>query len=338
MVKKIIACLSVLAIFVAFVVVMICSQTYRFWIQDPPRDAEPILFAIGQGASFSEVAQVLEDQDLIVSKFWFTFYAKLDGSARSILAGTYQVEPRMSYANLIDRLTQYSSGQDISITIPEGYSLKKIGKIVTSTFEISAEDWNYWTGVNSPLEQSSDFIKTNKPDSVDLEGFLFPDTYRFYPNATAGDIVTTMVDQMEGEVEGIDGIEGVESIHELLTLASIIEKEVPSANEMKIVSGIFHNRLEIGMPLQSCATVNYITGKDTPAVSAEDLEIDSMYNTYMYAGLTPGPISNPGINSIDAALHPQSNDYLYFLATPQGETIYAKTFDEHVANKTRYLY
>jgi len=107
---------------------------------------------------------------------------------------------------------------------------------------------------------------------------------------------------------------------------------------MKIVSGIFHNRLEIGMPLQSCATVNYITGKDTPAVSAEDLEIDSMYNTYMYAGLTPGPISNPGINSIDAALHPQSNDYLYFLATPQGETIYAKTFDEHVANKTRYLY
>lgn len=338
MMKKIIACLSVLAVLIAIVIIMICSQTYRFWIQDPPKDAEPILFSIEQGTSFLEVAQTLEDQELIASKFWFTVYAKLDGSSRSVLAGIYQVQPHMSYANLIDRLTQYSSGQDISITIPEGYSLKKIGEVVTSTFEVSLEDWNYWTGANSPLEQDSDFIKANKPDSVDLEGYLFPDTYRFYPDATAEDIVTTMVNQMQMNIEGIEGVDGIGSIHELLTLASIIEKEVPSADEMKIISGIFHNRLDIGMPLQSCATINYITGKDDPAVSAEDLAIDSMYNTYMYAGLTPGPISNPGLNAIDAALNPQATDYLYFLANSNGETFYAKTFDEHVANKNQYLY
>jgi UPF0755 protein len=101
---------------------------------------------------------------------------------------------------------------------------------------------------------------------------------------------------------------------------------------------VFENRLELGMALQSCATVNYITGKDDPAVSAEDLEIDSPYNSYMYSGLVPGPISNPGLAAIEAANDPAQSDYLYFLSTPNGETIYAKTFDEHVANKNKYMY
>ncbi|MBU4314836.1 endolytic transglycosylase MltG [Patescibacteria group bacterium] len=338
MMKKIIAILFVLGLASAIIFITVVTQVYRFWIQDASDQADPILFTIEQGTSFSTVADELSEQGLIASDLWFSVYTKLDGSAKSIRAGSYQLSPGTSYSELVDMLTEYSQGQDVSITIPEGYSLKQIGEVVTSKFDISQEDWDYWTGINSPLETHEFIIKAGKPDSVDLEGYLFPDTYRFYPDATAGDIVTTMVDQMQANVEEIDGIAGVKSIHELLTLASIIEKEVPSADEMKVVSGIFHNRLDIGMPLQSCATVNYVTGKDDPAVSAQDLEIDSPYNTYMYAGLTPGPISNPGINSIDAALHPQSNDYLYFLATPQGETIYAKTFDEHVANKTRYLY
>lgn len=344
MIKKLFACLLVGSILVAIVFITIVTQSYRFWIQDPSGKIDPTLITIEQGASFAQVADELEQDRLIASSFWFSVYAKLDGSAGSIRAGSYQIEPRMNYASLIDILTTSSTGQDISMTIPEGYSIDQIGEVVLSKFDITQADWDYWTGVNSPLESHAFMVEAQKPDNVDLEGYLFPDTYRFYPDATAETIVTALVDEMQKNVEGIEGIDDVEgiedvaSIHELLTLASVIEKEVPTSDDMKIVSGIFQNRLSTGMALQSCATVNYITGKDTPAVSAEDLEIDSPYNTYMYAGLPPGPIANPGLSAIESVIHPTQTNYFYFLATPDGETIYASTFDEHVANKARYLY
>ena len=348
--KKIFASLIAVAILIAIVFITITTQSYRFWIQDPSSEIDPVLFEIEQGTSFSAAADALEEQGLIASDFWFTVYAKLDGSAGSIRAGVYQLQPKISYANLIDMMTEYTAGADISMTIPEGYSLDQIGEVVMSKFEITQEDWDYWIGVSSPLEQSSDFIRVNKPDSVDLEGYLFPDTYRFYPDATAEDIVTTMADEMVANVVKSYGVEGYHSaeqiysdvsfdtIHELITLASVIEKEVPTSDDMKIVSGIFQNRLNTGMALQSCATVNYITGNDDPAVSAEDLGIDSPYNTYMYASLPPGPIASPGFAALEAAMHPASTNYYYFLATPDGETIYATTFEEHDANKNRYLY
>lgn len=338
MMKKVFACLVGIAILMAVIFILIVTQSYRFWIQDPSGKIDPILFEIEAGESLSAVSEALEAQGLIASDFWFKVYTRLNGSAGSIRAGVYQLQPKISYANLVDMMTQYTAGADISITIPEGYALDQIEEVVLSQFEISQEDWDYWTGVNSPLEQSSDFISSNKPDSVDLEGYLFPDTYRFYPDSTAETIVTALVQEMEEKVEVIDGVEAIEDIHELLTLSSVIEKEVPTADDMKIVSGVFHNRINDGMALQSCATVNYITGKDTPAVSAEDLEIDSPYNTYMYAGLPPGPIASPGLSAIEAAVNPALTSYYFFLATPEGETIYATTFEEHVANKQQYLY
>ncbi len=341
MIKKLIACLIAAAVLVAIIFITIITQSYRFWIQDPSDKIDPVLFTVEQGASFSQVADDLEEQGFIASDFWFTFYAKLNGSAGSIRAGVYQLQPRISYAHLIDMMTEYTAGQDISITIPEGYNLDQIGEVVISQFEITPEDWDYWTGINSPLESHAFIISAGKPDDVDLEGYLFPDTYRFYPDSTAETIVTTLVDEMQENVEFIEGIENVryvESIHELLTLASIIEKEVPSSEEMKIVADVFLKRLEISMALQACSTINYVTGKDDPAASAEDLEIDSPYNTYMYAGLPPGPIANPGLAAIESVISPTPNSYYYFLATPDGETIYATTFEEHVSNKANYMY
>ncbi len=339
--KKIIAILFVLGLASAIIFLTVVTQAYRFWIQGASDDDAVIEFTIDQGSSFSEIADDLDAHGLIASDFWFRVYAKLDGSAKLIRAGVYDLKPGINYANLIDTLTEYSQGQDVSITIPEGYTIKQIGELVTENFNITQEDWNYWTGINSPLK-SDEFIKyAQKPDSVDLEGYLFPDTYRFFPDATAEIIVRELVGQMQKNIESVDGVddlENIRSVHELLTLASIIEKEVPSASEMKIVSGIFQNRLEIDMALQACSTINYVTGKDDPAASAVDLEIDSPYNTYIYSGLTPGPISNPGLNAIQAVVDPTNTNYFYFLSTPQGETIYAETFNEHVANKTQYLY
>jgi UPF0755 protein len=341
MIKKIIAGLSIIAIIIAVIFLTIVTQIYRFWIQSASDNDSAITFAIDQGTSFSQVADDLDEAGLVSSDFWFSVYAKFDGSSKLIRAGVYDLKPGINYADLVDTLTEYSQGQDVSVTIPEGYTIKQIGELVTTNFDITQEDWDYWTGINSPLEANEFIISAQKPDEVDLEGYLFPNTYRFYPSATAEDIVTELVFEMQKNIEELDGIDNVESInsiHELLTLASIIEKEVPSADEMKIVSGIFQNRLEIDMALQACSTVNYVTGKDDPAVSEEDLRIDSSYNTYMYSGLTPGPISNPGLNAIESVVSPTKTNYFYFLATPQGETIYAETFDQHVANKTRYLY
>lgn len=339
MIKKFVACLSLISIIVAIVFITICTQVYRFWIQDPSEDAITVPFVIEQGESFSQIADNLKSDGLISSDFWFWVYAKLDGSARQVRAGSYQLRPHESYSKLIDSLTEYSQGQDVSITIPEGYTIDQIGEIVVANFNINMGDWDYWTGINSPLEQSEFIKEAQKPDDVDLEGYLFPNTYRFYPDATVQDIVTELVLQTSTKLDDIDlSLKDGETIHELLTLASIIQKEVGDEDEMKLVASVFTNRLELGMALQSCATVNYITGKDDPAVSAEDLEIDSPYNSYMYPGLTPGPISNPGLFAIESANDPANSDYLYFLSTPDGETIYAKTFDEHVSNKNKYMY
>jgi UPF0755 protein len=339
MIKKIIICLLLVSIIASIIFITLITQIYRFWIQDPSEESTHISFVIEQGESFSQISDNLESNGLISSDFWFWFYAKLDGSAKLVRAGSYELLPHESYSKLIDILTEYSQGQDVSITIPEGYTIDQIGDIVVENFNIQRGDWDYWTGLNSPLEQNEFIKKAQKPDDVDLEGYLFPNTYRFYPDATAEDIVSELVNQTANKLNEIDlSLEDGETVHDLLTLASIVQKEVADEDEMKLVASVFENRLELGMALQSCATVNYITGKDDPAVSAEDLEIDSPYNSYMYSGLVPGPISNPGLAAIEAANDPAQSDYLYFLSTPNGETMYAKTFDEHVANKNKYMY
>jgi len=126
------------------------------------------------------------------------------------------------------------------------------------------------------------------------------------------------------------------TVHEILTLASILEKEVSTENDRKIVADIFYKRLEIGMALQADSTVNYASGKSVPRASGKDLETDSPYNTYKYKGLPPGPICNPSLSAIKAAIYPAKNDYWYFLTTPDGKVIYSKTHDEHVKAKAKY--
>ena len=128
------------------------------------------------------------------------------------------------------------------------------------------------------------------------------------------------------------------TINEIITMASIIEKEVPHAEDMKKIAGIFYQRLNIGMAMQSDATINFITGKGTTRPSAEDLQVASPYNTYKYRDLPPGPISNPGLAAIEAAIYPEKNDFLYFLTTPEGQVIYSRTYAEHLAAKYKYYY
>ena len=181
------------------------------------------------------------------------------------------------------------------------------------------------------------FLK-DKPEDTSLEGFLFPDTYEISGGINCDDFIITMLSNFERKItpELKNQMQKKEkSVFEIITMASMLEKEVRTLNDKKIASGILWKRIEVGMPLQLDATINYITGKSDPAVAIKDTKIDSPYNTYKYKGLPKGPISNPGMDSIIAAINPEDSPYWFYLS--DGRTIFSKTFEEHTVNKAKYL-
>ena len=187
----------------------------------------------------------------------------------------------------------------------------------------------------------------SKPKNTDLEGYLYPDTYRVYASSTVTEIIDKMLNNFDQKLTPqmcADIASQGKTINEVITMASIIEKEAPISyatgdnQDAKIISGIFWNRIKSGQPLQSCATLAYVLGVDKAQYSAADTQIDSPYNTYRNQGLPPGPIANPGILAIEAAIYPTPSHYNYFL-TPSGSSkiIYATTYEEHLKNKNKYL-
>ncbi len=254
--------------------------------------------------------------------------------------------------------------EDVKVTLIEGWTdkeiadqLEKQGLAKAGDFLTAERNWD-----------AADYsVLASKPKSASLEGFLFPDTYLFAKNGTVEAIIKKLLDNFEARLASlppaaqtsddryiigryealmVKGQKGM-SLFQIVTLASIIEKETGRNfgalnadqrraldEERKTIAGIFYNRLQRGMALQSDATINFITGKNDPAASAADLEIDSPYNTYKYPGLPPGPICNPSLSSIAAALAPIETDYLYFFhRQPSGEVVYSRTFEEHVRKK-----
>lgn len=316
-------------------------QIHQYFFIEPSPQAESLGFRVAEGESVRSIATRLESMDVIPSAFWFRVSAKLSGLDEKIRVGTTTVQQGDRYADILGALIYPSGEEEVTVTIPEGYTLVQIGSTVRAALpHISEEDWLQATGASSSAAES-DFVQdAEKPVDVDLEGYLFPDTYRFFEHATAEDVVFRMLRTMESRVRSLGeptgDAEGM-TMHELLTLSSIIEREVRKSDEMREVADIFLKRLEIGMALQSDATVNYVTGGKDPSISLADRDLDSPYNTYQYPGLPPGPISNPGMNALRAVWNPAENSYYYFLTDMQGKVYYAETHDEHVLNKARYL-
>lgn len=306
--------------------------------------AESVIFEVESGDSVSEIAQDLSEAGIIESELFFKIYVKLTGNASNLQAGSFELIPGMNFRVLVAELTD-AEAQEVEVTIPEGYTIEQIGEVVMEALpNISEEDWEEVTGANGKWMIDEDEILDGIAEDQGLEGYLFPDTYRFRVDASARSVAETMALTLKRRLAESDIVipsdlffENGLTFHELITLASIVEREVRSPEDMKIVAGIFYTRLKIGMALQADSTVNYVTGKQDASVSLEDSKIDSSYNTYQYLGLPPGPISNPGMNAILAVLSPVDSDYLYFLTSPDGEVIYATSFDQHIANKYQYL-
>lgn len=267
-----------------------------------------------------DLATTLEKNKLIQSAFVFEWYVRLSKQDRRLTTGTYHFTEPENMRTIVQRIVEHSTGQtSIRITIPEGLTRKQMAAIYTSKL---------------PNFDEGDFL--SKTES--LEGYLFPDTYMFDETATATDVIQKMSEVFTARTQSIFAWKTEEEIHRIITMASILEEEGKTLEDRKVIAGILERRIRIGMRLQVDATFLYINGKNTYDLTSADLEIDSPYNTYKHSGLPPGPISSPGLSSIQAALNPDDRGYLYYLTDKSGNFYYAKTHEVHVENKRKYLH
>ena len=301
-----------------------------------PNSDQNIEFLVQKGEGDEEIAVRLKEQGLIKNNYFFNIYAIISGNDSKLQAGKYSLSPAMTVPAIIKK---FVLGDVIKqkITILEGWDIRDIEKYFIDEKISTAEDLK--EAINIDYSDEFSFLK-EKTDDISIEGYLFPDTYNISLGEKAEDIVRLILVNFNKKLNtGLREqiISQNKTIFEVITMASIIEKEVKTMDDKKIVAGILWKRLDAGMPLQVDATVNYITNKNHPGVAIKDTKIDSPYNTYKYKGLPKGPISNPGMNSIIAAIYPTESKYWYYLSDFNGKTIFSKTFAEHSVAISKYL-
>ena len=279
---------------------------------------------IPPGATFRVAADSLEKAGVVGSARLFGFYASLGGHDRRIRAGTYLMSRRMSWSTTVSALTD-GTGLVRTVTIPEGYSIVDIAPLLARTLGVE-EDSVLAATRDSAVRQRLDI------PTPTLEGYLFPDTYSFPDGTTARAAVETMVRRFEQvwEPRWNARLEQIAlSRHDILALASIVEKEAKLPAERPVIAAVYLNRLRIGMRLQADPTVQYALGRHSPRLFYKDLRVESPYNTYEHAGLPPGPIASPGRASIVAALNPAAVPYRYFVAHPDGHHEFHVDYKSH---------
>jgi len=316
-----------------------------------PFSKTEVVFNIEKGWGSRDIAFNLEKEGLVVFSPLFRIYVSTVGVSEKLQAGKYILSPSMSIPQIASKMAQ---GEVIKekITIIEGWNLRNIGFYFENKGMFQAEE--IWEVAGFPavdyaeaedLPKPKDFsaeyeFLKGKSENISLEGYLFPDTYEINPGIEVEEIIRKMLsnfnEKLTSELRQEIENQG-KTIFDIITMASLIEKEVQAKEDKEIVSGIFWKRIALGKPLESCATIAYIKGIDQWRYSFEDTRIDSPYNTYLNAGLPLGPICNPGLESIGAALYPKESQYWYYLSTPEGETIFSKTLEEHNIAKAKYL-
>jgi UPF0755 protein len=289
-------------------------------------DSTPRRVVIPAGSSFRTAADSLAARGVIRFPRGFRAFASFTGRDRTIKAGTYEFRSEQGWGEILDALAG-GRGLVHTLTVPEGFALSAIIPLVARSLEVPAESVEVATR-DTALRHRLDI------PTPTLEGYLFPDTYTFPPGTTAREAVTAMVERFESVWKPAwDSAARARAMsrHDIMALAAIIEKEARLAEERPVISAVYHNRLRIGMRLQADPTVQYALGRHVERVLYRDLEVDSRYNTYKYAGLPPGPVASPGAASIEAAVFPADVPYLYFVAHPDGHHEFRRTFEEHTA-------
>lgn len=308
-----------------------------FWIQvETPRGsaAQDRIVQIPEGAGVIQISRILEREALITSPWLFQLYVRFAGTAGQLKAGEYRFQGPHSISDLADKLHRGDFYYH-RVTIPEGRDMQEIAEIFVAAGFGSIERF-------SQIFQNDELISGIDPEASNLEGYLFPDTYHFLRGTSEQEIVRTMVNRFQQswtEAEEARARELQMTVREVVTLASLIEKETGLPEERPLVSSVFHNRLALNMRLACDPTVIYAVKQVKEydgVINQSDLALDSPYNTYVYPGLPPGPIANPGKEAIRSALYPEKSDYLFFVSRNDGSHYFSTSYRDHSRAVQKY--
>lgn len=292
---------------------------------------EKIKVEVPKGASTNTISEILDEKNLIKSQFFFKREVKNLGYDGKLKAGEYRLSKSFDLNKIINHLYKGLTYEEtVKFTVPEGLELQEIVDLLIKE-NIINDGEKFKEELEKQLKENK---LTKNIDYVNLEGFLFPDTYIVNKDASIKQIVSKFLNRFNKvfDEETISKIEESKfSFYEILTLASIIEREVAVDNERNTVASVFYNRIDKGMYLQSCATVQYILGERKANLLTSDTKIDDPYNTYQYEGLPPGPICSPGEKAIKAAVNPKDTDYLFFVKSYEndGSHIFTTNLNDH---------
>lgn len=307
-----------------------------------PRETGEASFNIETGSSLTQIAIVLEEKKIIKSANSFRIYSRLFADSSKYKAGQYSVDRPIDFKEITELLSKgQNQTKGVKVTIPEGFVITQVATLMESK-ELGNK--SEFLELAKTGDFDYEFLKFDLEPSVKykLEGFMYPDTYFFHEDATSEEIIKILLDTFKNkvweELKTASNKNGLD-YNQLLTLASIVEKEAVKDDERAKIAAVFFNRIKIDMSLQSCATVQYALNREkfSTTVTFEETRLESPYNTYKYAGLPPGPICNPGIKSIEAVLKPDTNKYLFFVAKGDGSHYFSLTYDEHLNAIQKYL-
>ncbi len=307
------------------IVVAICVLLGLLWYHTsakaPVEFQAPVTFTIVSGESLHAISTHLKEQHLIRSTATFEIFAMLFGSDQHISEGDYYFERAIGSIEIARRIaTADRHIEPIKVTLPEGLTRSEMAVALSEKL---------------PDFDETVFLASTKED----EGFLFPDTYFFFPSTTTEEVILRLKNAFTEKIVSLEGdiIQSGHTLQDIVIMASIVEKEAGSGVDRAMISGILWKRLSLGMPLQVDASFLFINGKSSVELTQDDLAIDSLYNTYKYKDLPPGPIANPGLAALEAAIFPQESPYLFYLHDKNGMIHYAETFEGHKQNKALFL-
>jgi len=305
----------------SLVAAVILVTLYSLTSAPPSNFPSDSIVVIARGASVPDITKQLSDSNVIKSPKFLQFALHISGTSARVQAGGYLFGEPQNLFTVAYRLVAGDYGlPPVRITFPEGVTTRDIAEKAAEVL---------------PFISSAEFISLGKQH----EGYLFPDTYFFPPDATAESVIKTMRENFDVKMEPLmaDIKASGHSISDIVIMASFVEKEARTDVNRRIIAGILWDRLEIGMPLQVDAVFGYIFDRDTYSPSFSDLTTESPYNLYLHKGLPPGPIANPGLKSIQAVLHPTKTNYLYYLTGSDDLMHYATTYAGHQSNQRKYL-
>lgn len=306
----------------------VLSMDYRISTIDEVQGNDKVVVRITPGMASGEIGDLLAEKGVIDSTWKFKLAVKLNGAGDKFQAGTFSLQENMTVG---DALGVLINGRATSqwVTIPEGYDVRQIAKLLAKHGLVEEKEFLAAAKDFAPY----DYIVKSPEADYAIEGFLFPDTYEFATDASCQDIMRRMTDEFDHKLTPELRQQASQrnlSVYELVTLASLVEKEARFPEDRPIIAQVFFKRLNINMPLQTDTTIQYLLDGPKENLSIADTQIDSPYNTYQHYGLPPGPIASPGMASIEAVLNPAVTDYLYFVADTQGHNHYGYTYDEHL--------